>query len=187
MHMIDQDPMNTFVFSEKDLPGYRAYSADRAPPRFRDRKRIAKAKKPEFTFRRAIPSTCITLQYIQAHEANWGHSRTDCAHGTSLYGDQLSAGGEQRLRGLHEKTGQGGIRVEAKDSCAERQRWRKHTPARNIGSNCGHQRFYCKANSSFTPGESTDRITRQKPVRVVGRSRPTKPSGFRQMCSWIKS
>ena len=64
MHMIDQDPMNTFVFSEKDLPGYRAYSADRAPPRFRDRKRIVKAKKSEFSFRRAIPSTCITLQYI---------------------------------------------------------------------------------------------------------------------------
>lgn len=62
MHMIDQDPINTFVFSEKDLPGYRAYSADRAPPRFRDRKRIAKAKKSEFNFRRAIPSTCTTLQ-----------------------------------------------------------------------------------------------------------------------------
>ena len=92
MHLIDQDPLNTFVFSEKDLPGYRAYSADRAPPRFRDRKRVAKAKKPEFTFRRAIPSTCITLQYIQACEANRGHCRTDCAHGASLYGDQLSAG-----------------------------------------------------------------------------------------------
>ena len=85
MHMIDQDPMNTFVFSEKDLPGYRAYSADRAPPRFKDRKRIAKAKKPEFNFRRAIPSTCIPLQYIQAYKADRGHSRTDCAHGTCSY------------------------------------------------------------------------------------------------------
>ena len=85
MHMIDQDPMNTFVFSEKDLPGYRAYSADRAPPRFKDRKRIAKAKKPEFNFRRAIPSTCIPLQYIQVYKADRGHSRTDCAHGTCSY------------------------------------------------------------------------------------------------------
>ena len=61
MHIIDQDPMNTFVFSEKDLPGYRAYSADRAPPRFKDRKRIAKTKKSEFNFRRAIPSKCILV------------------------------------------------------------------------------------------------------------------------------
>ena len=92
MHMIDQDPMNTFVFSEKDLPGYRAYSADRAPPRFKDRKRIAKSKKPEFSFRRAIPSTCIPLQCVQAYKANRGHSRTDCANWTRSYRDQLSAG-----------------------------------------------------------------------------------------------
>ena len=61
MHIIDQDPINTFVFSEKDLPGYRAYSADRAPPRLKDHKRIAKTKKPESNFRRAIPSKCILL------------------------------------------------------------------------------------------------------------------------------
>ena len=70
LHVIDQDPTNTFVFSEKDLPGYRAYSADRAPPRFKDRKRIAKAKKPEYNFRRAIPSEyiplCKSLELIRA-------------------------------------------------------------------------------------------------------------------------
>ena len=59
MHIIEQDPMNTFVFSEKDLPGYRAYSADRAPPRFKDRKRIEKTRKPDHNFRRAIPSECV--------------------------------------------------------------------------------------------------------------------------------
>ena len=60
MHIVDKDPINTFIFSEKDLPGYRAYSADRAPPRFKDRKRIAKARKPESNFRRAIPSKFVS-------------------------------------------------------------------------------------------------------------------------------
>lgn len=59
MHIVDQDPLNTFVFSEKDLPGYRAYSADRAPPRFKDRKRIEKTRKSEYNFRRAIPSKFV--------------------------------------------------------------------------------------------------------------------------------
>ena len=61
MHIVEQDPMNTFVFSEKDLPGFRAFSADRAPPRYKDRKRIEKTRRPEHNFRRAIPSKCISL------------------------------------------------------------------------------------------------------------------------------
>lgn len=59
LHIVDQRPMNTFVFGEKDLPGYRPYSADRAPPRFKDRKRIEKTRKPEYNFRRAIPSKLV--------------------------------------------------------------------------------------------------------------------------------
>lgn len=56
MHMVDQDSMNTFIFTEKDLPGYRQYSHDRAPPRFKDRKRVEKNKRPYDNYRRAIPS-----------------------------------------------------------------------------------------------------------------------------------
>ncbi|KAM0794674.1 transcription initiation factor IIF, beta subunit-domain-containing protein [Usnea florida] len=65
MHIIEQDPMNTFVFSEKDLPGYRAYSADRAPPRFKDRKRIEKTRKPDHNFRRAIPKQTALLGQVR--------------------------------------------------------------------------------------------------------------------------
>ncbi len=85
MHMVEQDPMNTFVFSEKDLPGYRAYSADRAPPRFKDRKRIAKTRKPEYSFRRAIPSECIPLR--KPTELITAHGRTDSARRKSSYRD----------------------------------------------------------------------------------------------------
>ena len=56
MHITDPDTVNTFIFTEKDLPGYRKYSHDRAPPRFKDRRRIEKPRKTEANFRRAIPS-----------------------------------------------------------------------------------------------------------------------------------
>ena len=56
MQITDPDTVNTFIFSEKDLPGYRKYSHDRAPPRFKDRRRIEKPRNPQGNFRRAIPS-----------------------------------------------------------------------------------------------------------------------------------
>ncbi|KAL6720686.1 hypothetical protein ACLMJK_002611 [Lecanora helva] len=55
MVVTDQHAMNTFVFSEKDLPGYRKYSHDRAPPRNKDRKRVEKFRGPTSNFRRAVP------------------------------------------------------------------------------------------------------------------------------------
>lgn len=61
LQIVEQDPINTFVFSEKDLPGYRAYSADRAPPRFKDRRRVEKTRRSDYNFRKAIPSECIPL------------------------------------------------------------------------------------------------------------------------------
>lgn len=57
MVVTDKDTINTFVFSEKDLPGYRKYSHDRAPPRTKDRKRVEKPRGPGMNFRRAVPST----------------------------------------------------------------------------------------------------------------------------------
>ena len=68
MQITDSDTVNTFIFSEKDLPGYRKYSHDRAPPRFRDRRRIEKPRNPQGNFRRAIPSKwlrkdCNILSY----------------------------------------------------------------------------------------------------------------------------
>lgn len=84
MDIIEQDPMNTFVFSEKDLPGYRAYSADRAPPRFKDRKRSEKTRKPEYNFRRAIPSECVHIT-VKVYKTETSHCRADSARGTSSY------------------------------------------------------------------------------------------------------
>ena len=86
MHIIEQDPMNTFVFSEKDLPGYRAYSADRAPPRFKDRKRIEKTRKPDHNFRRAIPSECVH-NGVRVYKTETNHCRTDSARGASSHRD----------------------------------------------------------------------------------------------------
>lgn len=56
MVVTDPDAMNTFIFSEKDLPGYRKYTPGRAPPSFRDRKRVEKSKGPASKFSGRIPS-----------------------------------------------------------------------------------------------------------------------------------
>lgn len=55
LRITDPQPVNTFIFTEKDLPGYKKYSHDRAPPRYKDRRRIEKPKKADAYFRRAIP------------------------------------------------------------------------------------------------------------------------------------
>ncbi len=64
MEVTNPGVINTFVFTEKDLPGYRKYTYDRAPPRFKDRKRIEKTRKPgqqeTNKLRRAIPSMWLT-------------------------------------------------------------------------------------------------------------------------------
>jgi hypothetical protein len=56
MPVIEQDSINTFVFSEKDLPGHRKYIPGRAPPRSQDRKRVEKPRAPGKPFTRFIPS-----------------------------------------------------------------------------------------------------------------------------------
>lgn len=60
MQVTNPNTINTFIFTEKDLPGYRKYTHDRAPPRFKDHKRVEKPRVPGQQetnyFRRAIPS-----------------------------------------------------------------------------------------------------------------------------------
>ena len=56
MVVTDKDAINTFVFSEKDLAGYRKYTHGRAPPRSNDRKRVEKPRGSGTSFRKAIPS-----------------------------------------------------------------------------------------------------------------------------------
>lgn len=56
MPVIEQDSINTFVFSEKDLPGHRKYTPGRAPPRSLDRKKVEKPKVPGKPFTKFIPS-----------------------------------------------------------------------------------------------------------------------------------
>ena len=59
LRITDPSTINTFVFTEKDLPGYKKYSHDRAPPRYKDRRRIEKPKRADAYFRRAIPSKWV--------------------------------------------------------------------------------------------------------------------------------
>ncbi|KAL9638716.1 MAG: hypothetical protein Q9164_001389, partial [Protoblastenia rupestris] len=55
LHITNQDSFNTFVFSEKDMPGYRKFASDRAPTHWLNRKRVEKKSSPQSSFRRAIP------------------------------------------------------------------------------------------------------------------------------------
>lgn len=71
MHITNQQSSNTFIFTEKDLPGYASkgkgdarkghnngtYSSTQITPRtFRDRSKIDKNKRWQSSFRKAIPS-----------------------------------------------------------------------------------------------------------------------------------
>lgn len=172
MHIVEQDPMNTFVFSEKDLPGYRPYSADRAPPRFKDRKRIEKTRKPEYNFRRAIPSKCIPLR-----------KSTEL---TLAIAEQTALAGQVR-------TEINCLPVENKDYDEYMKRRTKeeseskpkiHVLNASVGGNTlqpgilgatvDTSAFIVRVLASPSCKESTDWIIRQKLVRIVGRSRPTK-------------
>ena len=185
MNIVEQDPMNTFVFSEKDLPGYRAYSADRAPPRFKDRKRIEKARKPEYTFRRAIPSECIPQR-----------------KSTKL----MLATAEQTALAGQVRTEINCLPVENKDYVEYMRRRAKeeseskpkiHVLNASVGGNTlqpgilgasvDTSAFIVRIPAPSTHEEWTDWMIRQKLVRVVGRSRPIKLSGFRRTCFWTKS
>lgn len=185
MHIVEQDPMNTFVFSEKDLPGYRAYSADRAPPRFKDRKRIEKTRKPEYNFRRAIPSKCIpsckSTKLILA-----------TAEQTALVGQIRT---EINCLPVENKDYMEYMKRRAKEESESKPKI--HVLNASVGGNTlqpgilgatvDTSAFIVRVLASSTYGEWTDWMIRQSLVRVVGRSRPTKLSGFRRTCSWTKS
>lgn len=57
MHLTNKDSYNTFIFSEKDMPGYsKRFHAEGAPSHWLNRKKIEK-KKANISFRKAVPST----------------------------------------------------------------------------------------------------------------------------------
>ena len=56
MHISHRDTSNTFIFSERDLPGYRQFQADNAPMHWVNRKK-AESKRQGATGRRAVPSS----------------------------------------------------------------------------------------------------------------------------------
>ncbi|KAL9130051.1 MAG: hypothetical protein Q9217_001655 [Psora testacea] len=64
MHITNQDSFNTFIFSEKDMPGYRQFTSDRAPSHWLNRKRVEK-KKIQSSFRRAIPKQTILTGQVR--------------------------------------------------------------------------------------------------------------------------
>ena len=54
-----------------------------------------------------------------------------------------------------------------------------------LGATVDTSAFIVRILTSSTHNAWTDWIIRQKLVRVVGGSKPTKLSGFRRTCSWI--
>lgn len=59
MHLTNKVSHNTFIFSEKDLPGYsKRFQADGAPMHWLNRKKIEK-KKANIPLRKAVPSTLL--------------------------------------------------------------------------------------------------------------------------------
>lgn len=184
MHIIEQDPMNTFIFSEKDLPGYRAYSADRAPPRFKDRKRIEKPRKPENNFRRAIPSKRIPqrkstkLMLATAEQtALAGQVRTEI---NCLPVENKSYAEYMKRRAKEESESKPKIHV------LNASVGGNTLQPGILGATVDTSAFIVRVLASSIYREWTDWIVRPKLVPVVGRSRPIKLSGFRQTCSWTK-
>lgn len=185
MHIVEQDPMNTFVFSEKDLPGYRAYSADRAPPRFKDRKRIEKTRKPEYNFRRAIPSKCLTLgipiklTIVTAEQtALVGHVRTEV---NCLPVENRDYMEYMRRRAKEESESKPKIHV------LNASVGGNTLQPGILGATVDTSAFIVGVLTFTHYGEWTDRDFRQRLVRIVERSRQTKPLGSRQTCSWTRS
>ena len=70
MHLTNQDSFNTFIFSEKDMPGYKRFHADGAPTHWLNRKKIER-RKNHTSFRKAVPSNLYRRMYedINANRA----------------------------------------------------------------------------------------------------------------------
>ena len=172
MHIVEQDPMNTFVFSEKDLPGYRPYSADRAPPRFKDRKRIEKTRKPEHNFRRAIPS-----KYTPQRKSTRLTLAT--AEQTALAGEVRT---EINCLPVENSDYMEYIKRRTKEESESKPKI--HVLNASVGGNTlqpgilgatvDTSAFIVRVFESSSREEWTDWKIRQKLVRVVVRNRPTK-------------
>ena len=90
LHVANKQSHNTFVFTEKDMPGYRQFQADGAPMHYLNRKRVEK-KRSGIPFRRAVPSRSdLKVGIIRTHSV----VRTNCFAGPSPHRTQLSAGRE---------------------------------------------------------------------------------------------
>ena len=96
MVVTDRDTINTFVFSEKDLPGYRKYSHDRAPSRIKDNKRVEKSRGSGINFRRAVPSMFPRGESLSLRADSW-RCRANESGRPGPNGDKLSPRGECRF------------------------------------------------------------------------------------------
>lgn len=56
-----------------------------------------------------------------------------------------------------------------------------------LGASVDTSAFIVRVSACSPLTERTDRAVRQKPVPVVRRNRPTRPSGCRRTCSWTRS
>lgn len=157
MHVTNRDSSNTFVFTEKDLPGYaskmkgsarRGQSNGGFPsgrvsgrPAFRDRSRQGlqhgdKGKRWQSNFRKAIPSKS-SLTMTQVYSLTLFFCRTDRAGWTDSNGDQLPAGGKCGIPADHGATNQRSHETQERDEAFDRScvwPWREYTCPWNAGS-----------------------------------------------------
>lgn len=120
MHVANRDSSNTFIFTEKDLPGYSkmkgtarkgvgngGFPNDRTSNRtaFRDRSRQSlqpgdKSKRWQPNFRKAIPSK-LSPATTQVSPLTLFRCRTDRAGWANSNGNQLLAGGKWGIPSHH--------------------------------------------------------------------------------------
>ena len=97
MVVTQPDTINTFIFSEKDLPGYKKYTPGRAPPSWKERKRVEKTKGPPSKFGGRIPSE----HHLFSGRGIFIYGiRTDKPCRSSSEGDQLSTRRQPRVAAI---------------------------------------------------------------------------------------
>ena len=103
MHVTNQESINTFLFSEKDLPGFKSFAQNQHYSRtdaFMGKNRVGKNKKPFVDFRRTVPSQPCIPYPLKTYMLTLCR-RTNVVAGPSPNGSQLPSSGESGIPAHH--------------------------------------------------------------------------------------
>lgn len=200
MHITNQQSSNTFIFTEKDLPGYASkgkgdarkgqnngtYSSTQITGRtFRDRSKIDKNKRWQPSFRKAIPSKSSLP--ILRWKIDMVSYRTDRFGRPGSNRDQLLARREHRISatdGLEEQRGhetEKGNKVSGRN-CS----WSWRRESWNVGINWKLPYIHCEFHGKSHGGVSTD-VCRKLVGLDEGRLKRLKLLECLRMSSWTCS